>query len=69
MKKQSNDANYCRCRKCQEYFVFLPDETRWLEFDTYSEKITNCPYCGCINTIKYQDGFNQNPNLDERYFK
>lgn len=56
------------CKKCGLNFVFKSDECRWVEHGMYSEKIVNCPKCGCINVIKYVDGFNQNPNLDKRYF-
>ena len=69
---EDNDSitkNYCICKKCHEYFVFMPDEAQWIECGMYSEKITKCTHCGCINIIKYQDGFNQNPNFDERYYK
>ncbi len=61
--------NYHRCRKCNEYFNFKPEEIKWIERGTYSEKIATCKYCGCINVVKYQDGFNQNPNLDKRYYE
>ena len=64
--KQSN--NNCECKKCHESFIFKPDEAYWIERGTYSEKVTKCPHCGCINAVKYIDGFNQNPNLDQRYF-
>ena len=59
---------YCTCKKCQESFSFKSDEVKWLERGTYSEKITTCPHCGCINVIEYQEGFGQNPNFDRRYF-
>lgn len=61
--------NNCTCKKCDSYFVFKPDETFWIEHSTYSEKVTKCPDCGCINVIRYQDGFNQNPNFDNRYYE
>ena len=64
----SDVKNYCACKKCHESFVFRPDEAHWVEQGMYSEKVTKCPYCGCINVVRYQDGFNQNPNLDSRYF-
>ena len=61
--------NYCRCRKCQEFFSFKSDEARWIERSMYSEKIATCSHCGCVNVVKYQDGFNQNPNWDKRYYE
>ena len=70
MKTIDDDSkNYCKCKKCHDYYIFKHDEAKWIEHGTYSEKIATCPYCGCINVVKYQDGFNQNPNLDSRYFK
>ena len=57
----------CQCKKCS--LIFKPDDIWWAEHGTYSEKITKCPKCVCINVLKYQDGFNQNPNFDNRYYK
>ena len=65
----SNVKKYHTCKKCKESFIFKSDESWWIEQGTYSEKVTKCPHCGCINVVKYQDGFNQNPNFDRRYFK
>lgn len=61
--------NNCTCKKCKSNFVFKPDETRWIEQGMYSEKVVKCPDCGCVNVVKYVDGFNQNPNWNSRYFK
>lgn len=59
----------CTCKKCKSNFVFKSDECRWVEWGMYSEKITNCPNCGCFSVVKYVDGFNQNPNTNSRYYK
>lgn len=56
------------CCKCGKSFSYMPENARWMEYGTYSQKVVDCPHCGCVNVVKYQDGFNQNPNLDERYF-
>ena len=61
--------NNCTCKKCHTNFIFKPDECSWFEQGMYSEKVTKCPECGCINVVKYVDGFNQNPNWNKRYFK
>ena len=66
---ESKNQNNCTCKRCHEPFVFKPDDIWWIEHGVYSEKVTKCPHCGCINVIKYVNGFNQNPNLDDRYFK
>lgn len=68
-EEEFSRTNNCTCKKCHESFVFKPDECHWIEQGMYSEKVTKCPICGCINVVKYQDGFNQNPNFDRRYFK
>ena len=60
--------NNCTCKKCGLNFVFKSDECKYYEFGTYSDKTVICPECGCINSIKYVEGFNQNRNLDKRYF-
>lgn len=60
--------NSCECKKCHTHYIFKPDEAKWIEYGTYSVKVATCPDCGCVNVVKYQDGFNQNPNLDRRYF-
>ena len=62
--KKSN----CLCKKCDTNFIFKADEAWWIEQGTYSEKVTKCPECGCVNVIKYIDGFNQNPNWNSRYY-
>lgn len=62
-------TNHCKCKKCSTDFYFVPDEdTWWNEEGTYSEKLVKCTNCDCINVVQYVDGYNQNPNLDERYF-
>ena len=61
--------NNCMCKKCGSFFIFKSDEARWIERGMYSEKIVKCPECECVNVVKYQDGFNQNPNFDRRYYK
>lgn len=58
-----------KCKKCHESFVYESDDIRWIENGMYSEKVVKCKHCGCINVIKYQDGFNQNPNFNTKYFK
>lgn len=63
-----NKKSNCRCVKCKANFVFKADECKFYEFGTYSDKTIVCPECGCINSVKYIDGFNQNPNWDKRYF-
>lgn len=68
-KVQISIHKHCTCKKCDSLFQLMPDNVWWVEQGMYSEKVTKCPECGCINVVKYQDGFNQNPNLDERYFK
>ena len=60
--------NNCVCKKCHESFIYKPDAIWWVERGTYSEKLVKCPECGCVNVVKYIDGFNQNPNIDYRYF-
>lgn len=58
----------CTCKKCNSTFKYEPDDIFWIEQGMYSEKVIKCPECGCINVIKYVDGFNQNPNFNRRYF-
>lgn len=64
----SRTQNNCTCKKCNLSFIFKPEEAWWIEQCMYSEKVAKCPDCGCINVVKYQDGFNQNPNFDRRYY-
>lgn len=61
--------NNCTCKKCKSNFVFMPDETYWVEQGMYSEKVVKCTHCECVNVVKYVDGFNQNPNWYGKYFK
>lgn len=65
-EQYETSSSLCTCNKCHS--LFKPDKYEWVEHGTYSSKITKCPKCGCVNVVKYQDGFNQNPNFDKRYF-
>lgn len=63
------DQNNKTCTKCKENFIFMPDEIKWVEFSTYSAKITTCPYCGTTNVIKYVDASGLHVNTDKRYYE
>lgn len=56
------------CIKCKDDFVFTPEDIKWIEHGTYSEKIVTCPYCGCINVVKYVDASGLHVNDDKRYY-
>ena len=60
--------DYYVCRKCHNTFIFKPDEIKWYERGTYSEKTIICKECGCINVIQYKDAYGLNVNNDKRYY-
>ena len=60
--------NNKRCSKCKEHFVYKPEETKWIEYGTYSSKIVSCPFCGCINVIKNVESKGLYVNDDKRYY-
>ena len=64
------EQNYCACRKCEESYIFTPDEAWWDEKGYgYSTKLTKCPYCGCINVVQYIEDYGFSiMNTDQRYF-
>ena len=66
--EKHNQNKNCVCKRCSTEFVFKKNEVFWKEQGVYSEKLVKCTNCGCINVLKYVNGFNQNPNLDKRYF-
>ena len=51
----------------KEDFIYYQEETWWDEKGMSSVKLTKCPYCGCIQSIKY--GTLHDVNKDERYYK
>ena len=65
MDLQSNKE----CSKCREHFVYNQQETKWVEYGTYSSKIVICPFCGCVNVIKNTSACGLDINNDERYYK
>ena len=68
MQEQNNSKkNYKTCNKCKEDFIYYQEETWWDEKGMSSVKLTKCPYCGCIQSIKY--GTLHDVNKDERYYK
>ena len=68
-KLQSKKKSSCVCKKCSTEFVFKPDECKFYEFGTYSDKTVECPECGCINSVRQYNAFGQDVNNDKRYFK
>lgn len=63
------EQNYKTCSKCKESFVYFPDEVKWIDYGTYSVKVCKCPYCGTVQSIKFEDAFGQDVNNDKRYYK
>lgn len=52
---QGNGNNH-KCSKCNENFVYFPNEVFWDEHGFgYSTKLTHCPYCGQLNILKYYE--------------
>lgn len=66
--QESSNQNTKKCIKCKESFIYMPDEIKWVEFGTYSAKITTCPYCGATNVIKYIDAPGLYTDRDKRYY-
>ena len=56
------------CKKCHNTFCYEPDEVKWYEFGTYSDKTITCPECGCVNSIKYVDAPGLYVNTNARYY-
>lgn len=57
------------CPTCDDYFYYTDEDIKWVEYGTYSSKIITCPFCGCINIIKYVDANGLYVNDDERYYE
>lgn len=55
------------CSKCKEDFIYKQEETWWNEQGMSSVKLVKCPYCGCIQAIKF--GELHDVNKDARYYK
>ena len=64
--KPSNQ-NTKTCIKCKEDFVWFPEES-WWDYKNYTPaKLVKCPYCGCIQAVRYES--EKNLNFDARYYK
>ena len=54
------------CIKCKENFIWYEKEA-WWDYTGYTDtKLTSCPYCQCVQPVKYIE--QNNVNLDRRYF-
>ena len=56
------------CSKCKENFVYFPDEVKWIDYGTYSVKVCTCPYCGTVQSIKFENASGLNLNNDSKYY-
>ena len=56
------------CSKCNENFVYFQNETWWNNYGTYSVKLCKCPYCGNIQSVKFENASGLDVNNDRRYF-
>ena len=54
------------CLKCQEDFIWYEKEAWWDFKGSTDTKLIKCPYCGCVQPVKYIEQIN--PNIDKRYF-
>ena len=75
MNKDSKEVkdNKCqhnlKCKKCKENFVYHPKDTYWDDNGYgYSVKLIKCPFCGCINVVKYYEDRGLYVNYDNRYY-
>ncbi len=58
IKQDNKTHHYCKCKKCNESFVYESDDIFWDEKGMgYSAKLTKCKHCGCINVIKYIEDY------------
>jgi len=57
----------CQCGKIHDYQI---DELK-IDYSGlgYTAKLGNCPFCGQINIIKYEEDNNLDVNNDERYYR
>lgn len=56
------------CKKCEEIFRFVDEETEWKDFGTYSMKIIRCPKCGAVSILQTVEDKNLYVNTDDRYY-
>ena len=67
----SRTQNYYICKKCNESFIYKPDEDIWWDEHGfgYSTKLVKCKHCGCINVIKNNEDYGfSNMNIDTRLY-
>lgn len=66
MQEIDNKKNYKTCIKCKDDFTYYDKDTKWDENGMSSVKLVTCPYCKCVQAIKY--GKIHDVNNDERYY-
>ena len=54
------------CLGCKNNFIWYEKDTWWDFKGSTDTKLIKCPYCGCIQSVKYIEQIN--PNIDKRYF-
>ena len=56
------------CLRCGTNYVWFEKEAWWQDYGTYSVKLTKCPHCQCINSLKHEDASGLYVNTDKRYY-
>lgn len=55
-----------KCTKCKEEFVYFQEDTWWDYQGINNVKLVKCPFCGSIQSVKYEEPIN--PNFDRRFY-
>jgi hypothetical protein len=58
-----------KCRKCNSKFTYTSEDT-WWDYSVFTNtKLVKCPDCGCVQAVKYEEGFGLDVNSDSRFYE
>ena len=63
-----NDKKTVICKNCGCNFEPDEDKVKWMEWGSYSEKITTCPECDKVVVIKQENAQGLFINFERKYY-
>ena len=56
------------CTHCNQTYSLNKSKVWWNEDGVWSQKLSECPHCNKVNTVKFELLFELDVNNDERYY-
>lgn len=68
MLNLSNQTEKITCNHCGQIYILEESKTWWNEDGVWSHKLSKCPCCNGVNTVKFEIYHELDINNDERYY-